>query len=101
MVLVKSTLASVIAGHPRYTVTSGSITLDNKDVLQMSVDDAREQDLSCYAVPDGITGVSVGNFLRTAKAALDQKQPQIRQWIETVRGAMDGLQIERAFLNAT
>ncbi|AAO44431.1 Fe-S cluster assembly ATPase SufC [Tropheryma whipplei] len=95
----KSTLASVIAGHPRYTVTSGSITLDNKDVLQMSVDErARAGIFLAMQYPMEITGVSVGNFLRTAKAALDQKQPQIRQWIETVRGAMDRLQIERAFL---
>ncbi|WP_038103925.1 Fe-S cluster assembly ATPase SufC [Tropheryma whipplei] len=95
----KSTLASIIAGHPRYTVTSGSITLDNKDVLQMSVDErARAGIFLAMQYPMEITGVSVGNFLRTAKAALDQKQPQIRQWIETVRGAMDRLQIERAFL---
>ncbi|WP_042507293.1 Fe-S cluster assembly ATPase SufC [Tropheryma whipplei] len=95
----KSTLASVIAGHPRYTVTSGSITLDNKDVLQMSVDErARAGIFLAMQYPMEITGVSVGNFLRTAKAALDQKQPQIRQWIETVRGAMDRLQIERVFL---
>ena len=34
----KSTLAYTIAGHPKYTVTQGSITLDGEDVLEMSVD---------------------------------------------------------------
>jgi Fe-S cluster assembly ATP-binding protein len=35
----KSTLAYSIAGHPKYTVTSGSVTLDGQDVLEMSVDE--------------------------------------------------------------
>ena len=34
----KSTLAYSIAGHPKYTVTKGEITLDGEDVLAMSVD---------------------------------------------------------------
>ena len=35
----KSTLAYSIAGHPKYTVTDGSITLDGEDVLAMAVDE--------------------------------------------------------------
>ena len=35
----KSTLSYAIAGHPKYKVTSGSITLDGQDVLEMSVDE--------------------------------------------------------------
>jgi Fe-S cluster assembly ATP-binding protein len=35
----KSTLAYAIAGHPKYTVTSGTVTLDGEDVLAMSVDE--------------------------------------------------------------
>ena len=35
----KSTLAYSIAGHPKYTVTQGSVTLDGVDVLAMSVDE--------------------------------------------------------------
>ena len=34
----KSTLAYAIAGHPKYLVTRGSVTLDGEDVLAMSVD---------------------------------------------------------------
>ena len=34
----KSTLAYAIAGHPKYRVTQGSVTLDGEDVLSMSVD---------------------------------------------------------------
>lgn len=35
----KSTLLSAIMGHPKYTVTQGSITLDDQDVLSMEVDE--------------------------------------------------------------
>ena len=35
----KSTLAYALAGHPKYEVTSGSVTLDGEDVLDMSVDE--------------------------------------------------------------
>jgi ABC-type iron transport system FetAB ATPase subunit len=35
----KSTLAYAVAGHPKYTVTGGTVTLDGADVLDMSVDE--------------------------------------------------------------
>jgi Fe-S cluster assembly ATP-binding protein len=35
----KSTLAYSIAGHPKYTITDGTVTLDGADVLDMSVDE--------------------------------------------------------------
>ena len=35
----KSTLAYSIAGHPKYTITGGTVTLDGADVLEMTVDE--------------------------------------------------------------
>src|SRR6476660_547242 len=35
----KSTLAYAVAGHPKYVVTGGSVTLDGEDVLAMTVDE--------------------------------------------------------------
>ena len=35
----KSTLLSVIMGHPKYTVTKGTIHIDDQNVLEMSVDE--------------------------------------------------------------
>ena len=46
----KSTLAYTIAGHPKYTVDSGTITLDGQDVLAMTVDErARVDDIHALA----------------------------------------------------
>ena len=64
----KSTLAYSIAGHPKYTITSGTVTLDGEDVLAMKVDErARAGIFLAMQYPVEVPGVSVSNFLRTAK----------------------------------
>src|SRR3954469_20731284 len=68
----KSTLAYSIAGHPKYDVTSGSLTPVGVDVLSMSVDErARAGLFLAMQSPVEVPGVSVSNFLRTAKTAVD------------------------------
>ena len=63
----KSTLAYTIAGHPKYTVTSGSITLDGEDVLEMSVDErARAGLFLAMQYPVEIPGVPTITFLKEA-----------------------------------
>lgn len=94
----KSTLAYTIAGHPKYTVESGSITLDGADVLAMTVDErARAGLFLAMQYPVEIPGVTVTNFLRTAKTAIDGEAPAIRNWIKDVRVAMDGLRMDKTF----
>ena len=94
----KSTLAYTIAGHPRYHVTEGSITLDGEDVLAMSVDErARAGLFLAMQYPVEVPGVTVSNFLRTSKTALDGKAPALRQWVTDLRAAMDALRIEPGF----
>ncbi len=94
----KSTLAYTIAGHPRYTVDSGSIEFDGEDVLEMSVDErARAGIFLAMQYPVEIPGVTVSNFLRTAKTAIDGKAPSIRTWIKDVRTAMEDLRMDSSF----
>jgi Fe-S cluster assembly ATP-binding protein len=94
----KSTLAYSIAGHPRYQVTGGSVTLDGQDVLAMTVDErARAGLFLAMQYPVEVPGVSVANFLRTAKTAIDGEAPKLRTWAGELRGAMEQLQIDPAF----
>ncbi len=94
----KSTLAYSIAGHPKYTITSGTVTLDGEDVLAMSVDErARAGLFLAMQYPVEVPGVTVSNFLRTAKTAVDGEAPKLRTWTKQVRGAMEGLRIDPAF----
>ncbi len=96
----KSTLAYTIAGHPKYTVTSGSVTLDGEDVLAMGVDErARAGLFLAMQYPVEVPGVSVSNFLRTAKTAVDGEPPKLRTWVKDVREAMAALRIDPDFAN--
>ena len=72
----KSTLASVIMGDPRYTVTEGEITLDGVDVLKMSVDERSRNGLFlAMQMPSEIAGVTNSDFIKSAmEARLDENQ---------------------------
>src|SRR6201996_830062 len=94
----KSTLAYSIAGHPKYTVTGGTITLDGEDVLAMTVDArARAGLFLAMQYPVEIPGVTVSNFLRTAKTAIDGEAPALRGWVKDVRTSMEALRMDRSF----
>jgi Fe-S cluster assembly ATP-binding protein len=94
----KSTLAYSIAGHPKYTVTSGSVTLDGQDVLAMTVDQrARAGLFLAMQYPVEVPGVSVSNFLRTAKTALDGEPPKLRTWVKDVNTALEQLNLDPTF----
>ena len=72
----KSTLAYSIAGHPKYHITAGSVTLDGQDLLSLTVDErARAGLFLAMQYPVEVPGVSVANFLRTAKTAIDDSLP--------------------------
>ena len=94
----KSTLAYSIAGHPKYTITGGTVTLDGEDVLAMKVDErARAGLFLAMQYPVEVPGVTVSNFLRTAKTAIDGEAPKLRTWVKDVKGAMDKLRMDPAF----
>ena len=95
----KSTLSYAIAGHPKYTVTSGTITLDGEDVLEMSVDErARAGLFLAMQYPVEVPGVSMSNFLRTAATAVRGEAPKLRHWVKEAKTAMSELEIEANFL---
>jgi len=94
----KSTLAYSIAGHPKYTITGGSVTLDGADVLEMSVDERAKAGLFlAMQYPVEVPGVSVSNFLRTAVTAIRGEAPKIRTWVGEVKEAMASLNMDTAF----
>jgi Fe-S cluster assembly ATP-binding protein len=94
----KSTLAYSIAGHPKYQITQGTVTLDGEDILAMTVDErARAGLFLAMQYPVEVAGVSVANFLRTAKTAIDGQPPALRTWVKDVNGALDRLGMDNDF----
>jgi Fe-S cluster assembly ATP-binding protein len=94
----KSTLAYSIAGHPKYTITRGTVLLDGEDVLAMTVDErARAGLFLAMQYPVEVPGVSVSNFLRTAATAIRGEAPKLRTWVGEVKAAMAQLGMDPAF----
>ncbi|MDP9799942.1 Fe-S cluster assembly ATP-binding protein [Arcanobacterium wilhelmae] len=96
----KSTTAYAIAGHPKYHVTEGQILLDGVDVTEMTADErARAGLFLAMQYPVEVQGVSVTNFLRTAKTAIDGQAPKVREWVKLMNQAMTDLKVDPEFAN--
>jgi len=94
----KSTLAYALAGHPKYRVTRGSVTLDGVDLTELSVDErARAGLFLAMQYPVEVPGVSVANFLRTAKTALTGEPPKVRTWVKEVNEALARMDLDATF----
>lgn len=92
----KSTLASVIMGHPRYEVTQGTITLDDKDVLAMSVDErARLGLFLAMQSPAEVPGVTNSDFIKSAMNARlsDDNKLSLFKFIRTYDKAVQELKM--------
>ncbi|MFB9776692.1 Fe-S cluster assembly ATPase SufC [Brevibacterium otitidis] len=94
----KSTLAYALAGHPKYEITSGTVTLDGEDITEMSPDErARAGLFLAMQYPVEVPGVTVTNFLRSAKTAIDGEAPKLRSWTKELSTAMQELRVDPAF----
>lgn len=94
----KSTLAYTLAGHPKYEVDSGQALLDGQDILKMTPDERAKTGLFlAMQYPVEVPGVSMTNFLRTAKTEIDGKAPAIRQWTRDLNEAMKRLRMDPKF----
>ncbi len=94
----KSTLAYAIAGHPKYEITSGSVTLDGVELTDLTVDERARQGLFlAMQYPVEVPGVSVSNFLRTAKTALDGHAPKVRTWVKDVETVLNRMHLDKSF----
>ncbi|MEG0276808.1 MAG: Fe-S cluster assembly ATPase SufC [Coprobacillus sp.] len=81
----KSTLLSAIMGHPKYTVTKGSVTLDGEDILAMSVDKRSRAGIFLgMQYPQEIPGVTNSDFLKAAINARLEKPVSLFKFIRTL-----------------
>ena len=94
----KSTLAYTLAGHPKYEVDSGEALLDGVDILKQTPNlRAKEGLFLAMQYPVEVPGVSMTNFLRTAKTEVDGKAPAIRTWTKELGAAMKKLRMDPKF----
>ena len=94
----KSTLASAIMGHPKYEVTSGSVTLDGEDVLEMEVDERAQAGLFlAMQYPSEITGVTNADFIRSAMNSRREEGDEISimKFIRELDSKMEYLEMDQ------
>ena len=94
----KSTLAKVIAGHPAYEVTSGTISYRGEDLLAMEVDErARRGVFLAFQYPSDIPGVTIAQFLRQAVIARTGKEVSVFDFYDQLQASMKLLEVEEKF----
>ena len=90
----KSTLMNVIMGHPKYTVTSGTMKFEGEDLLAMKTfERARKGLFLSFQTPEEIPGISVENMIRTAKQAITGERVKILPFRKKLRAMMEELKI--------
>lgn len=91
----KSTLLAAIMGHPKYTITGGSIYLDGKDLLAMSIDErSRAGVFLAMQYPPEIPGVTNSDFLRAAMNARSEKPVSLFKFIKEMESTISDLEMK-------
>lgn len=96
----KSTLAKVLAGHPGYEVTSGSVLFQGSNLLELEADERSQAGIFlAFQYPVEIPGVSIANFLRTAVQAhqADGEELDIFEFSDILTERMELLEMDVTF----
>lgn len=94
----KSTLANVIMDNPVYNVTSGKIFLDGEDITDLTTDKRANKGLfMSFQTPEEVPGISVENFIRTAKSLKEDKTISILKFKKEIKKEMEELKMDSSY----
>ena len=94
----KSTLANALMGNPRYTIESGQILLNGKDITSLAVDErARSGLFMSFQYPCEIGGITIANFLRAAYNAVTGKNISVIDFRKLLEQKMEQLKMDKVF----
>jgi Fe-S cluster assembly ATP-binding protein len=95
----KSTLAFALSGHPGYQITAGSVQLDGEELLGLSPDKrARAGLFLSFQYPASIPGVTVANFLRSARQAVHPGDLPPAKFRQLIFDQLELLEMDPSFL---
>ena len=90
----KSTLASILVGHPKHELVEGEIILDGENINELEVDERAQKGIFLsFQYPEEIPGLTVEDFLRTAKEAVTGEKQYLMQFHNELVEKMEKLHI--------
>ena len=90
----KSTLAGILVGHPKHEVVGGQILIEGEDITELEVDERAQKGIFLsFQYPEEIPGLTVEDFLRTAKEAVTGEKQYIMQFHNELVEKMEKLHI--------
>lgn len=94
----KSTLANILMGHPEHKITAGEIDFEGEKINELAVDKRAQKGIFLsFQYPQEIPGVTVENFLRTAKTAVSGEQQSIFDFKFLLEEKMNLLNIDHSY----
>ena len=91
----KSTLMNIIMGHPKYTVTSGSMEFEGEDMKEMKTFERSRKGLFLsFQTPEEIPGITVENMLRTAKQVITGEKVKLLPFRKELKATMQELKMD-------
>lgn len=91
----KSTLANILMGHPKYEVTAGKITFNTEDITEQKTHERAQLGLFLsFQYPQEIAGITLENFLRSAKNATSQTPMKVLEFQKLLKQKMDVLEMD-------
>lgn len=94
----KSTLANVIMNNPEYEVTDGDIFFEEESILELATDKrAKKGIFMSFQTPMEVSGITVENFIRTAKSAIEEKNIPILKFRKDLEKEMDSLSMDHSY----
>lgn len=94
----KSTLLHAIMGNPTYTVTEGKIYFQGEDITDMSVDKRAKLGLFLsFQSPISVAGISMENFIRTAKTTISGKQQRLFPFKRLMKERLNDLAMDTSY----
>ncbi len=94
----KSTLANAILGNPKYTVTNGTITFEGEDITNEPVNErAKKGIFMSFQNPISVPGITVENFIRTAKATITGQPVRALAFKKELKEKMEELSFDTSY----
>lgn len=94
----KSTLANTLMGHPKYSISDGNINFDGENINELKADERAKRGIFLsFQYPEEIPGITVENFLRTAKMSVTGKPVRLMEFKKSLREKMELLEMKEEY----